>query len=272
MHAPFGTATPVVRLTPDVSQIAQTINAFSRGYHTDFFRVRAIGRQYLAHPQPKESTVADLTKALREVLRNWGAGGRAAPRLREPHDFQETLLDPTVHTRLVSLSHIQIPNLSITNTTRCLNKDRTDTTLVSFDTTLLGTLHLLASRLFHGCTNVTYPMKVLLLITGLMPALDGNVRGGLHRGGFAGMSTTQFLLADTTQSANGKKLTRLPFLLGQCWSAFLPQFLTGIQHSQYPELVEEPGRVFDILLFMQARTEVPVLSYAGGNALWYDLQ
>lgn len=197
MHAPFGTATPVVRLTPDISQIAQTINAFARGYHTDFFRVRA---------------------------------------------------------------------------TRCLNKDRTDTTLVSFDTTLLGTLHLLASRLFHGCTNVTYPMKVLLLITGLMPALDGNVRGGLHRGGFAGMSTTQFLLADTTQSANGKKLTRLPFLLGQCWSAFLPQFLTGIQHSQYPELVEEPGRVFDILLFMQARTEVPVLSYAGGNALWYDLQ
>jgi hypothetical protein len=116
-------------------------------------------------------------------------------------------------------------------------------------------------------------MKALLLITGFMPAFDSQVRMGLQRGGFAGVNKTQYLLPDDADHADGKKISRLPFLLGQCWTACAQQLQEGISASNSPELREEPGRAFDVLLYMQADEASPILVTCDPpSRQWYALK
>ena len=145
--------------------------------------------------------------------------------------------------------------------------------LVSFDSNLLSVLRALGSSLFIGNTNVTFPMKAVLLLTGFMPALDSQVRMGLQRGGFLGMNKTQYLLPDNTAHADGMKISRLPFLLGQCWTTCAQQLHEAVASSSFPELSEEAGRVFDILLFMQADNDSPILVTCDPPSKdWYKLR
>jgi hypothetical protein len=50
---------------------------------------------------------------------------------------------------------------------------------------------------------------------------------------------------------NAERITRLPFVLGQCWNDFEKVLRDSLLESQHPNLADEPGRVFDVLLFMQ---------------------
>lgn len=276
MYSPFE-ADPVgqvsLRLRADPAQIAKAIDTFPSGYHHDFFLVREIARQYLTQPKPEASAALTLAKALRRVLGNWGAGRRAAPALREPRDFEAALQDPKLHAGLTALTRTPLPSLRVVNNHRLIDVQPLAFRVpATFDATLLGVLGALSRRLLVGNTNTTYPMKAVLLITGLMPALDSQVRTGLGRAGFAGIATTRFLLPTDPNSSDGKKLTRLPFLIGECWSAFQPQLQEGIRQSKYPQLAEEPGRVFDVLLFMQAKHDHPInLVGEGDRQGWYDL-
>jgi hypothetical protein len=116
--------------------------------------------------------------------------------------------------------------------------------------------------LFINNTSITYPMKALLLITGLMPALDSQVRGGLTLAGKAGF-TGQQLLPWNTQQAAGRRICDLPFYLGHCWSLNREVFIEGISSSRHKDLQGAPGRVFDILLFMQNRpNRKPILAFS----------
>jgi hypothetical protein len=115
-------------------------------------------------------------------------------------------------------------------------------------------------------------MKTVLLITGFMPALDSRVRVGLQRSGLSGINRTQYLLRDDPAHADGKKITRLPFLLGQCWTTCAQQLREGVAKSNFPDLTEDPGRVFDILLFMQAGKDSPILVTCDPPDMdWYKL-
>lgn len=106
-----------------------------------------------------------------------------------------------------------------------------------------------------------------------MPAFDSQVRAGLGRAGFAGVNKTQFLLPSTSDSSDAMKITRLPFVLGHCWSAFRDVFGEGICGSNYPELIDEPGRVFDIPFFMQEKASVKLFGFQdSGLKQWYDIQ
>jgi len=80
-----------------------------------------------------------------------------------------------------------------------------------------------------------------------------------ERGGLLGMDKTQYLLPADASRIAGKGLTRLPFLLGECWAACVQQIREGVEKSRFPDLVSEPGRIFDVLLFMQADSKSPVL-------------
>jgi hypothetical protein len=102
-----------------------------------------------------------------------------------------------------------------------------------------------------------------------MPAFDSQVRSGLHRGGFAGMKKTQFLLPGNTETSDWRKMVRLPFLLAECWHAHLRHISDGISQSNHISLIDEPGRFFDILLFMQSRPASPVLVRYQGPERWY---
>jgi hypothetical protein len=163
---------------------------------------------------------------------------------------------------MVSVSHNQRSFVGIPTTQAALD---------AFDANLFAALHALADGLFAGNTNATYPMKAALLITGLMPAFDSQVRCGLQRAGFIGMNKTQFVLPGNANCADGKKIARLPFLLGECWHAYSPQINAGIATSRYTGLLDEPGRFFDVLLFMQGDTRNPVLVSYHGPRTWYEL-
>jgi hypothetical protein len=171
------------------------------------------------------------------------------------------------------LAHFSRTTLGFDGGTRLVNGVRDHQSLADFDATLLRALSKLADGLLQNNTNVTYPMKALLLISGLMPALDSQVRAGLGNAGFKGFERTQFLLPRDSGSADAKKLTRLPFVLGQCWIDCLKLLQEAVRRSRLELLLRHPGRVFDVLLFMQASKEnALLLTLHLDRETWYDLQ
>lgn len=264
-----------LRVTEDINQIADAINEFPGAYHDDFFEVRAIGRKYVSEEHPTEATAIELTSPVRCVLERWGAGRQKAPQLRAEQDFPAAFLDAHLHSGLAKLAQISdATTLGFDRGFRLLDGVHDREALADFDATLVCVLQKLSHLLFLDNTNVTYPMKALLLICGLMPALDSNVREGLGEAGFEGVGRgrTQFLLPDDVGGADAKKLSRLPFVLGQCWVECSTQLLGGIKRSNFGLLLEAPGRAFDVLLFMQGKRKLPLLTLHLERERWYDLK
>lgn len=257
------------------AEIAKEINTFPSNYHADFSLVRTVAKEYLRHidTHPSENTTATLAKHLRSVLTKWGAGKRGAPQpCREPA-IAALIYDTRLRVDLAKLASTGLPSLSLHMQRRNIVDGAEVTDPKQFDGILLSVLARLSKELFVGNTNVTYPMKTILLITGLMPAFDSQVRAGLSRAGFVGLKKTQFLLPSSTENnPDGMKLTRLPFVLGHCWATFSSVFNEGIRKSHYPELIQEPGRVFDILFFMQKNTSKQLFEFhQSGFDRWYEI-
>ena len=96
----------------------------------------------------------------------------------------------------------------------------------------------------------------------------------LGNAGFKGVGggRTQFYLPADAGGADAKKLTRLPFVLGQCWVECSTQLLGGIERSHFGLLLQDPGRAFDVLLFMQGKWKSPLLTLHLDRERWYDLK
>jgi len=241
--------------------IACALNDFKPSYHADFARVRQLSKSYLAL-HPAQDLMDALAKALRDALTNWGAGKRKAPALKSSAQIAIALADAPLRERLIRLHIGGIQTLGLSESRRILKAGLPRTELDEFDLHLIATLARLADALFIGNTNVTYPMKALLLITGFMPAWDSQVRKGLTRAGMPGLSGTRALLPSTPHTATGRRLCQLPFLLGDCWERQNALLMAGIAGSAHPQLSAEPGRVFDVLLFMQQDPQrAPLLSF-----------
>lgn len=264
-----------VKVLDNAQLITDAINGFPRGYQEGYFKCRAIGRRYLSEATPADDLVTELASSVRCTLKDWGAGKRKAPELQSDGEVSNALREPGIHSSLAALARVPLREFKVVRQRRCLSgKPAADEALASFDSNLLSVLRDLGNRLFVGNTNVTFPMKALLLITGFMPALDSErVRPGLGRGDFSGMNRTRYLLPADAAHADGKKITRLPFLLGQCWTTCAQQLQEGLANSSFPGLREEPGRVFDILLFMQGDEANPILVTCDPpDRDWYELQ
>lgn len=240
--------------------IACALNDFRPSYHADFAHIRQLSKSYLAQ-RPTQGLVDELARALRDALNNWGAGKRSAPRLKIPTQIAVALADEVLREQLINLHRGGIQTLGVNESHRIFRSALCHTELETFDLHLLAILNKLADALFIGNTNVTYPMKALLLITGFMPALDSQVRKGLTRAGMPGLRYRQ-LLPKNAHSAPGRRVCQLPFLLGDCWERHNTLLMEGIRASAYPQLSTEPGRVFDVLLFMQQDPQrSPLLSF-----------
>lgn len=240
----------MLRLVGSALDIRSAINDFRLSYHQDFANVQPIARRYLNTP-PGSANAALLAQALFTALRNWGACRRRSPTLRPLPQIESALKDRRLHERLLKLSQQSLAAFSLNQQGhRLLATNAPFNEVGAFDKEILGILNTLADVLFINNTSITYPMKALLLITGLMPALDSQVRGGLTRAGKAGF-TGQQRLPWNTQQAAGRRICELPFYLGHCWGLNREVFIEGILGSHHKGLRETPGRVFDILLFMQ---------------------
>lgn len=260
-----------LQLTPDPIPLAAAIDAFDERYHRDYLDMRPHARAYLESPR----YASVLVPWLQPVLRCWGAERRRAPRCRPMHAAAEALADPVLHDMLRRLAASRT-FLAMQPEPGCgrrrLAAGSPFATAAHFDQCLLAALRKLAAGLFYGATNVTYPMKVLLLITGLMPALDGRVRGGMATAGLSGVGATSLPLPDR-ECANARKLCMLPFLVAECAARNGALLDAAIAISHYPQLAGEYGRVFDVLLFMQHvnAPAAPIVRYVedGTAQPWY---
>ncbi|WP_241082640.1 hypothetical protein [Achromobacter xylosoxidans] len=262
-------AMPLTVVAPHAA-IVTAINSFDPGYHHDYHLVKGLATPYLA--APTEANAALLADALGTVLVNWGAGSRKAPSVRALPALIATLLNPTFHDSLLGFKGGALAMLAVVNGhARSLGGLAAEAHCTAFDTRLLSVLSDISALLLIGNTNVTYPMKVLLLLTGFMPALDSQVRRGLSSAGFAGASATQFLMPGDMGSLRARKLTRLPFYLGDCFAANRALLIGAAADSHYPWLVDEPGRLFDILLFMQGSGGAPLFKFVPRVPNWYAL-
>lgn len=250
------------------ADIVAAINGFNPRYHHNYALVRALSAAYLAAPTP--ANIAALAPPLIDVLRQWGADSRKAPLVQSVPTVQETLALPILHASLARLAANPIPTLGIVGGVRQVAGG--PVAHPGFDNELITTILHLSAGIFVGCTNATYPMKALLLLTGFMPAFDSQVRGGLHRGGFVGMSATRFLTPAGPADTNAHKVTRIPFYLSECYAAYAPLLAGAATASHFPALAADPGRLFDVLLFMQNDPASPLLlQLVPPNPHWRNL-
>lgn len=251
--------------------IASAIDAYSSDQHDDYFRVRAVRRRYLASAAGS-SLAPNLATELRAVLTGWGAGKRDAPELLTFVQVASALRAPALHGDLCALQGTSLSAFTVSKSERCfLGKPPSPKALHAFDTGLYSTLNALGTALFRDNTSAAYPMTAALLLTGLMPAFDAQVRNGLQRGGFAGMKKTHYPLPDRLDCADWRKISRLPFLLGECWNSQQNTIVAGIAQSARPALINDPGRFFDVLLSMQGNRGQPILLRNAGSSKWYEL-
>jgi hypothetical protein len=254
------------------NQIVSAINSFNPSYHADYFGVRCLAKTYLA-TTPSLRTASPLAVAIHDVLWRWGAERRGAPKRRSVADVSTALMDQEMHVRLNKFANETLTVLNVDDAgNRVIRAGGGFASPDQFDTNLLGTLNALAGRLFSNNTNVTYPMKALLLITGFMPAFDGQVKKGLNRAGLTGVNKNQYLLPRDTLLADGKKICAMPFYMAQCYKNHSALIEQSITESSYPGLIGEIGRVFDVLLFVQQNPSQPrLLAFQPPNDRWYSM-
>ncbi len=263
-----------MRLAITGSTVALTtaIDEFNANYHDDYSLVHAKAATYLSNP-PDDASATQLASPLLDTLKRWGAEKRGAPAC-QPLDAAKTALNNlALHQQLKDLADSFI-YLAITNGARCLQEGAPFRSVAEFDACLIKTLNDLARGLLVGNTNVTYPMKALLLITGLMPAFDSQVKGGAAVAGLLGMKLQSYRLRPQL-CTDTKKICALPFYIADCVSRSTVIIDEAIKNSRRPNLKGHYGRLFDILLFMQKdlTPETALIRYASSRSTlrWYSI-
>jgi hypothetical protein len=261
-----------LELVADSQGVSAAIDGFSPDYHQDFEDVRSIAVRYLEQGDPDALIVVELSRRLRCALRAWGASGRAAPAVQPEAELVKVLCDTAIHAQLQRLGSLSLTDLTIANGRRTFRSNVVSWSVAEFDDAIVTILNQLSERLLIANSNVTYPMKAMLLLTGLMPALDSQVRDGLSLAGLGGLRATQFPMPLDVNTAGGKKVTRLPFILGQCLEASGGVLRAGCLHRRHVELAASPGRLFDVLFFIQGSKGRRIFELSGKDSAWYALQ
>lgn len=259
-------------ITGSTVALTTAINQFNAKYHDDYFLVRAEAAAYLSKP-PNEASAKQLALPLLDTLKRWGAEKRGAPSCQSVDAAKTALNNPTLHQQLKDLAD-SFNYLAITNGARCLQVGAPFRNVAEFDACLVKTLNDLATGLLLGNTNVTYPMKALLLIAGLLPAFDSQVKGGAAAAGLLGMKLQSYRLRSQL-CTDTKKICALPFYIADCVSRSAVMLDEAIKNSRRPKLKGHNGRLFDILFFMQKdlTPETALIRYTSARPAlrWYSI-
>lgn len=259
-----------LELVADETTLADAIRNFSSDYYEDFEDVRSIATKYLAATTPDKAVVDELSRRLRCALRVWGAGQRAAAAVKPQSELVKAFSDAQLHARLKQLGGLSLSDMTIEEGRRRV-ATQGEWTVSSIDQALAAILNELSDCVLLENTNVTYPMKALLLLTGFMPALDSQVRDGLALAGLGGLYATAFSVPLEVDTTAGKKVTRLPFLLGDCLRSFGKTLRAGCEQSGRGKILNSPGRMFDVLLFMQGSQGVRIFELRSTDSVWYAI-
>jgi hypothetical protein len=210
-------------------QITTAINEFNHKYHHGFFDAIGLAKACYLEGQ---NQFEPLANCLSNTLNAWGAGKRKAPQVVDVITLADVLSDADFG----KLCHELLLG------SRCVYGNqhpwRQGDQIIQF-------LNFVAKYMLIGSTTVTYPMKILLLLTGYMPALDGQVKKGLTLAGAPGFATTSYQL-ESSAELSMQRIQALPIDLSGLWKQSLHD---AVAASQFPKLNDYPGRVFDVLFF-----------------------
>jgi hypothetical protein len=258
-----------IELVGPKGAVREAIENFSSQYHEDYFETRRVAGAFLRASAPNQLCGTALHHRLQATLTSWGAGVRGAPGLVTRISVTVRALSrPDLYADLQLLYRSPLDALTVTDGRRRIAL--AGILPLVWDDALVRSLQTIAAELLTGNTNVTYPMKAMLLLCGLMPAFDSQVRKGMSKGGLVGMSSTQMQMPTQATDLVARKITALPYWLGHCWSKY-PLIRHEARHSAYPQLQEDPGRLFDILFFMQASSDPFLVWKDDGQGPWYLL-
>lgn len=250
--------------------ITSSLNMFNKGYHNDYSIVSAAANKYLDNEFTEENNEL-LAKALEKTLRNWGAGRRAAPQPQTALNIKKALGNLNIQQRLRNLK-LSSNLLEIKERKRNIKSGAPVKTIEEYDSMLIDTLNLLSNDMMINNRGITYPMKILLLLTGSIPALDRQVRRGLSNAGVSGLSSPLHLPKETIET-NAKKICALPFYIADCFEKNKSAIVEHVKKSNCPNLSKDIGRIFDVLLFMQgSNPDLQTIKFeADLNISWYDI-
>lgn len=214
------------------TDLADRIDTFRRrhpNYWDHYAAVRMLRYDWLRNPDgPAASPLAEL---LRYVLGKWGCGRRNAPQLPSVNQIAVFL-----HDYHDEIAHVRFPlhGINANNPAFPLPDSwvRRIKLLVTEAAGILFDLDEAQSSL--------YPAKTILLLTGAIPAPDTRVRAGLTQNGYHGYYTT-------VPVSDVERLVLISAEWIETHAALLP---TVSESLGTPWLHREPGRILDMLLFL----------------------
>jgi len=229
------------------------INGFNRKYHAGYFSTRLWADAYTSALTPNVSNTNILSIQLDLVLREWGAGTRNSPHLKSVNDIQQYLLRPSTHQIIKKIAAYSLKDFNITAAHCEINGSHAHAQVFYQD--IYDALHSVKNGIFSPNPRIpnikaTYPMKALLLLTGIFPAYDSQVRQGMTDGGFSGLAGVIDMPAHIGDICH-KKISRIPFYVGSCFNANAALLNSAIGSSNFPQLRGDIGRLFDVLFFEQ---------------------
>lgn len=242
--------------TNDDKILIQAINDFEEKYHKGFDTIRHLAEQF--YQSKSKEQIPFLSSELQRILKEWKAGMRNAPKLMNNKQFNDALSNDDFIESLISLSQIA-DYLDMQNNQKIMYSNHIFSSVNDFEKCLCDTLKYIANHFFDYSENinitVVYPQKVLLLLTGLMPAIDVNVREGIARSGKGNYSNLYL-----TDSRHLEKICELAFLISHLRHNQVEFIDNVISHSRYRNCIKpnnclnnQYGRFFDIIFFMQGK-------------------
>lgn len=234
------------------------INKFNQKYICNYWITRRDAIEYINTSKPTTCLTELLAKNLVESLYCWGAGKRNASKLKKIKDISTFLQNQGNHSLIQIIANgPQIKDLDIlSNKTGKLELviNLPNIEIQKFNDNIANILKIFAENLFETrIKSATYPMKALLLLTGFMPAFDGNVKKGFQKAvGLGSNNAYQITLSD-------KKIAMVPFLLGQLVKDHQNTF-DDLIASNKKLYSNDYARLLDILLFQQGKTNSQLIT------------
>lgn len=241
--------------------ISNATEHFNKKYHDHYASALRLRKNYFFGAIPVLAHCTPLAQELVRILKAWGAGRRKAPVLESVSAIAIALSNASLHGKLKRLAAVNVANFTMTPAGKAfVAEDHLYTDVKAFDHELGSVLKDIASKFFIGTVNSsTYPMKVLLLITGFIPALDSQVRKGLQNIGMRGFSSP----LNIHKPSDLRKICTLPFVIGHLLnnSAYASLLSRGVARSKHASAMPDIGRQMDVLWFVQANPSVALSTF-----------
>lgn len=229
----------VLNAGPDA--VAAEIDRFSDEYHEGFLKVRGKSIQYI-FGEMADHEINDFSEEITAVLKEWGACRRGAPCTVDCDEMTGALCS----TELRQMLRQYVDNGWV------IYVQGSDDEILKNNAQMLSLLTRFQNEFLIANTNITYPTKLLLLLTGLSVGIDSQVREGLAKCGVEGFKSTRYLLPTNVLDKGAAKLFSLHVLLAKCWYDNAVVLQEGVRRSKHRYLLSylnAPARVMDILLF-----------------------